>query len=39
MGIGRGSNKKEAEQQAAYNTLESIDDDDEDLKKLAGRDL
>jgi ribonuclease-3 len=37
MGRGQGSNKKDAEQQAAMNTLSSIDEDD--LKDLAGRDL
>jgi ribonuclease III len=37
MGIGKGSNKKDAEQLAAMNTLSSIDE--EDLKDLAGRDL
>lgn len=37
MGIGYGSSKKEAEQQAAMNTLSEIDEDD--IKDLAGRDL
>jgi ribonuclease III len=37
MGIGKGTNKKDAEQLAAMNTLSSIDE--EDLKDLAGRDL
>lgn len=37
MGIGKGMNKKEAEQEAAMNTLNMIDD--KDLNILAGRDL
>jgi ribonuclease-3 len=38
MGIGKGSNKKDAEQEAAFNTLSMMEDDD-DMKKLSGRDL
>lgn len=37
MGIGSGSNKRIAEQNAALNTLNMVDD--EDLKHIAGRDL
>ncbi len=37
VGIGVGSNKKDAEQQAAMNTLSQIDE--KDLENLAGRDL
>lgn len=37
MGIGRGTNKKIAEQEAAMNTLSEIDE--EDIESLAGRDL
>jgi ribonuclease-3 len=37
MGIGKGPNKKIAEQEAAMNTLENIDENE--LKTLAGRDL
>jgi ribonuclease-3 len=37
MGIGRGSNKKDAEQEAAMNTLNMIDDSE--LANLSGRDL
>lgn len=36
LGIGRGSNKKDAEQQAAMNTLNMIDESE--LSELAGRD-
>ncbi len=37
MGVGKGSNKKNAEQEAAMNTLSCIDE--KDLATLAGRDL
>jgi ribonuclease-3 len=37
MGIGKGSNKRIAEQEAAMNTLENVDE--KDLETLAGRDL
>lgn len=37
MGIGKGSNKKDAEQEAAMNTLSMFDESE--LSELAGRDL